>query len=516
MMIGKIFAGFAENRSFFMGLLWSHLLITLASVGLAIVIGLMIGLLISEKSKLAGFIMGVVNVVYTIPSIALLGILISFTGIGNTTAIIALTVYGLLPVVRGTYTGITNIDPKIIEASKALGATRSQIMFKIKLPMAMPVIFSSIRNMVTMTIALAGIASFVGAGGLGVAVYRGITTNNKVLMLEGSILIAVMALVIDWILGLVERKMVSNSRSEKKKSRSRLPIIIGSIAVLLTVLIVSFTRKKGDVIRIASKPTTEGYVLAEIVGQVISKETGIKTEIANGVAGGTLNIHPAVVKGEFDMYTEYTGTSWQVVLKDGRAYSERYFPELKDRYEKEYRLTWKGMFGFNDTYGIGIRKELADRYDIKTYSDLARYSSEFTFGAEYDFFERNDGFKPLSEVYGFHFKSKLDMDNGLKYKALLSGKIDVMTVFTTDGQVSDERIKVLEDDKKFYPSYMAGMVVSENILKKYPRLGPALDKLNGLIDEDEMARMNLEVEAEGKSPAQAASDFLKKKGLLEE
>lgn len=117
MMIGKIFAGFAENRSFFMGLLWSHFLITLASVGLAIVIGLMIGLLISEKRKLAGFIMGVVNVVYTIPSIALLGILISFTGIGNTTAIIALTVYGLLPVVRGTYTGITNIDPKIIEAS---------------------------------------------------------------------------------------------------------------------------------------------------------------------------------------------------------------------------------------------------------------------------------------------------------------------------------------------------------------------------------------------------------------
>lgn len=514
-MIGKIFIGFIENKSLFISLVLSHLFITLVSVGLAIIIGLVIGMLISENKRLAGFVIGLVNVVYTIPSIALLGILISFTGIGNTTAIIALTIYGLLPIVRSTYTGITNIDPKIIEASQALGATKKQILFKIRLPLAMPVIFSAIRNMVTMTIALAGIASFVGAGGLGVAVYRGITTNNKVLMLEGSILIAALALIIDGILGFIEKKTLRR-KTEVKKSKIKLPLLIVGLMALATLIIVNINGKRAGVIKIASKPTTEGYVLGEIAGQLISKETGMKTEITNGVAGGTLNIHPAILKGDFDMYPEYTGTSWQIVLKEERAYSEDLFPELKEKYEKNYVLTWRGMFGFNDTYGIGIRRELADKYNIKTYSDLAKYSPEFTFGAEYDFFERNDGFEPLSKAYGFNFKNKVDMDNGLKYEALLNGKIDVMTVFTTDGQVSDERIKVLEDDKKFYPSYMAGMVVRQDILNKYPNLGPALDKLNGLISENEMSKMNLEVEVGGKSPSEVASEFLKSKGILKD
>ena len=127
-----------------------------------------------------------INIIYTIPSISLLGFLIPFSGIGNTTAIIALTVYALLPMVRNTHTGITNINPGIIEAARGMGSTNAQILYKVKLPLALPVIMSGLRSMVTMTIALAGIASFIGAGGLGVAIYRGITTNNTAMTLRAA------------------------------------------------------------------------------------------------------------------------------------------------------------------------------------------------------------------------------------------------------------------------------------------------------------------------------------------
>ena len=141
---------------------------------------------------------------YTIPSIALFGFLIPFSGIGDTTAILALTVYALLPMVRNTYTGITGIDREIIEAARGMGSTPFQILYKIQIPLAFPVILSGLRNMVVMTIALAGIAAFIGAGGLGVAIYRGITTNNGVLTVAGSLLIAVLALLTDWGIGCYE------------------------------------------------------------------------------------------------------------------------------------------------------------------------------------------------------------------------------------------------------------------------------------------------------------------------
>ena len=196
-MLNEIGTLFVERWDFFAGLLWEHLVISLIAILIAVVIGGIAGILISEFQKAAKPTLGVINFLYTIPSISMLGFLIPFSGVGNVTAVIALTVYALLPMVRNTHTGITNLDPAVLEAAKGMGSTRMQILFKIKLPLAMPVIMSGIRSMVTMTIALAGIASFIGAGGLGVAIYRGITTNNAAMTVSGSILIAVLALLIN-------------------------------------------------------------------------------------------------------------------------------------------------------------------------------------------------------------------------------------------------------------------------------------------------------------------------------
>lgn len=205
-MLAETFELLLSRPSFFAGLLLEHLQISCSAILLACFIGILTGILISEWRQSSKYVMSLVNFVYTIPSIALLGFLIPFSGIGNTTAIIALTIYALLPMVRNTHTGLRNVDPLLVEAAVGMGCTRMQTLKKIRLPLAMPVIMAGFRNMAVMTIALAGIASFVGAGGLGVAIYRGITTNNKAMTIAGSLLIAVLAILADVLIGWLEKR----------------------------------------------------------------------------------------------------------------------------------------------------------------------------------------------------------------------------------------------------------------------------------------------------------------------
>jgi len=196
---------YAQRADWFAGLLQAHIGLALTAIAMSGMIGLLTGIWIAEHPRIAPPVMGVCNVLYTIPAISLLGILIPFSGIGNKTAVIALTVYGIMPMVHNTYVGLTTLDPDILEAARGMGSTGTQALFRVKLPMAAGVILAGVRNMVVMTISVAGIASFVGAGGLGVAVYRGITIYDPAMTAAGSILIALLAIVCDLALGALER-----------------------------------------------------------------------------------------------------------------------------------------------------------------------------------------------------------------------------------------------------------------------------------------------------------------------
>ena len=512
MMINQLMKLLTEDFKFFTNLTIEHILISLLAISIASVLGIILGIIISEYRRFSSLILGTVNILYTIPSIALLGFFITITGVGNTTALIALIIYALLPIIRSTYTGIVTINPLIIEASEGMGSTKLQQLFKVKLPLALPVLMSGIRNMVTMTIALAGIASFVGAGGLGVAIYRGITTNNSAMTFLGSLLIAILALIFDFILGLIEKRLTNHKRV-KYKINPKL-IILGLFIVIFGAYF-SLNSKKDKTINIATKPMTEGYILGQMLTELIEQDTDLKVNITNGVGGGTSNIHPAIVKGEFDLYPEYTGTSWEAVLKKEDSYDESKFDELQKEYKEKYNLEYVNLYGFNNTYGLAVNKDIAEKYNLKTYSDLAKVSNNLIFGAEYDFFEREDGYKELQKVYNIDFKKKIDMDIGLKYQAMKDKKIDVMVIFTTDGQLAISDVVVLEDDKKMYPSYRAGTVIRSEILSEYPELKPVLEKLNNILDDKTMADLNYQVESEGKKPEDVAREYLQEKGLLE-
>lgn len=282
--------------------------------------------------------------------------------------------------------------------------------------------------------------------------------------------------------------------------------------VIVAVLTVVFTgcRKDNALIHMATKPMTEQMITGNLMKMLIEQDTNLKVEVTDGVGGGTANIWPAMEKGEFDFYPEYTGTGWNTVLKEGSLYNESMFSELQHGYE-EQGMTWTGMLGFNNTYGLAVTREAAEQYNLKTYSDLAKAAQNLIFGAEYDFFEREDGYDALQETYGMEFKDTKDMDIGLKYDAILQKQIDVMNIFTTDGRLAVSDIVVLEDDKGLYPSYMCGFVVRKEVLSAHPELQAVFDKVTGLITDTEMAELNHMVESEGKSPEEVVLYLFEKK-----
>lgn len=268
-------------------------------------------------------------------------------------------------------------------------------------------------------------------------------------------------------------------------------------------------------IRIATKPMTEQFILGEMLGLLIEENTDLQVEITKGIGGGTSNIHPALMQGNFDLYPEYTGTAWQVILKrDTLLPPDILWKEVERIYKDSLHLIWTGLYGFNNTYGLAVTKPIAQQYGLENISDLSRYPNLFAFGAEYDFFEIHKGYDALCSVYNLKFKKTTDMDIGLKYQAMKANKIDVLNVFTTDGQLEDANLKVLKDDKHFFPSYYCGTIVRQQTLSQYPELLPVLKKMDGILNDSIMAHLNYEVDLQGKSDREVAINFLKSKGLL--
>lgn len=290
-------------------------------------------------------------------------------------------------------------------------------------------------------------------------------------------------------------------------------IILFAIGMML-VTMAGCTKQENGVIKIASKPMTEQYILTEIMKQMIEAETDLTVEVTKGVGGGTTNIHPALVKGEFDLYPEYTGTAWVTVLKKTEIPEEDVLlKELQKEYEKE-GLYFSDLYGFNNSYTLAVRKEIAEKFQLETYSDLAKASKEIVFGGNYDYMEREDGYPLLCSAYGMEFKDTVDMDIALKYKAMEQKEMDVTNAFTTDAMLSVADVKILEDDRHFFTTYYCGTVARKEVLEKYPSLKAVLDKMTGLISDEDMRNMNYEVEGKERDEAEVAKEFLTEKGIL--
>jgi glycine betaine/choline ABC-type transport system substrate-binding protein len=296
-------------------------------------------------------------------------------------------------------------------------------------------------------------------------------------------------------------------------------IILLLITLLLLAAGIITTHEKTASARlvVASKPTSEQYILGEMAALLIEENTVLSVERKFGMGGGASAIHPAIVNKEIHIYPEYSGTAWLYVLKRPTETARSdFFPELEKVYRDSFGLLWTGRLGFNNTFTLALPEETAREFDIETYSDLAAYSDKLIFGAEFDFFEREDGYPGLLNYYDFRFLKIEELDINLKYEALKNERVDVINAFSTDSRIRAFNLRVLEDDKDFFPEYEAGYVINESTAKEYPEVMEWLERLSGRISNTDMTALNYRVEIENQTTQKVARDFLIKQGLINE
>ena len=500
-----------------------HLWLVFISISIAIVIALPLGVLITRRKRLRGPVLGIANVMQTIPSLALFGFLIPLPfigGIGPRTAIVALVIYALLPIIRNTVTGILGVDRNVREAAVAMGMTDRQVLLQVELPLAMSVILTGVRVAVVITIGVAIIAAAVGAGGLGEYIFRGLRNDDNRLLLAGAVPSALMALIADFGFSLIEKRFDPNVQ----RTRAGKPLRAIAWAVLvLGIALMGYAAWRGIKTRsgaslsqghvtVGSKDFTESILLAEIVAQMLEARDIEVDRVFD--LGGNL-AHNAIIAGQIDLYPEYTGTSFAAILhhqpiSDPRAV----YDQVKREYSQQFNVEVSAPLGFENTYAILVRGEDARRLSLKTISAAAAYAPQWRVGFGQDFMSRVDGYAGFSRAYGLKFAdAPHEMALDLSYTALASHKVDLIAGNSTDGRIAALDLIQLEDDRRYFPPYEAVYLTRKDALARVPALAEVLQRLGGAISTDDMRKLNYEVDGAKRDKKVVIREWLAKKGL---
>ncbi len=491
-----------------------HLLLVGTAIGLALAICLPLGLWISRRPRWAGPVLALASTVQTIPSLAIFGLLLTVPllgGIGTTPAIVALTLYALLPLLRGLATGLAQVPPVLKEAGRALGLSGRQVLLHVELPLALPSLMAGIRVATVIGVGVATIAAAIGAGGLGVFIFRGIATVNNGLILAGALPAAAIALAADGGLGLLEKRLV---RRRPKRGRAggrralRLALGLAVLALGAVLALRLLQVPTGGTVRIGSKSFTEQLILGELLAQEIEAATPLQVRRDFGL-GGTGLIHEAVRSGRIDGYVEYTGTAWTTLLEqpppppDTPDPARQVFENTRRLYAERFGLRVFPSLGFENSFAILVRRAEAERLGIATISAAAPHTPAWRAGFGYEFLNRPDGFPGLARRYGLRFARPPEaMDLGLTYRALAEGRVDLIAGDTTNGLIPALDLQQLRDDRHYFPPYDAVPVFNAASLGRHPELGPVIAALAGRIPAATMQRLNAQVDLDGRGVAE--------------
>jgi osmoprotectant transport system permease protein len=518
-------SGWAEflkaNGQEILRLMGEHFMIVLVSTSIAVAIGIPLGIVLSRRPRLRSPVLGFANVMQTVPSLALFGFLIPLPfigGIGARTAIVALVLYALLPVIRNTVTGILGVDKNVREAAVAMGMTDRQILWQVELPLAMSVILTGVRVAVVISVGVATIAAAVGAGGLGTFIFRGLRQYDNRLILAGAIPAALMALAADFGLGLLEKRFdASAKRTQKKRSPLKRALLWSALASILLIGAVVAWRgarpssgesagARGRVV-VGSKDFTESVLLAEIFAQMLEAR-GVEVVRQFELAGNT--VHEALLAGEIDCYPEYTGTSYMAILKhplntDARAVYEA----VRRDYAEKFNVEVSPSLGFSNNFAILVRGADARRLNLKTISDAAQHAREWRAGFGQDFMSRADGYPGFARTYNLKFAAApREMDLSLTYRALSTKQVDLIAGNSTDGLIATLDLFELEDDRRYFPPYEAVILMRRDTMARVPAAAEVLNQLKGALSTEEMRRLNYEVDGNKRDKREVAREWI--------
>ncbi len=510
----------SEQLALLPGFLTAHLQLALPALLVATLVSIPLGVLVTRHRGLEPGVVGTASLIQTIPSLALLAIMVpalaalgsvtervfgfELRGIGYAPAFVALTLYGLLPILRNTVTGIEGVDPALIEAARGVGMTPNQQLRRVEFPLAMPVIVAGLRTSTVWVVGIATLSTPVGATSLGNFIFSGLQTRNFDAVLVGCVAASVLALTLDQLI----RALESGIR-ERRPTRVRLAG--GALVALFLFTGASFVAERAGggrrPVAIGSKTFTEQYVLSEMLAQQITARTGLPTSAVQSL--GSTVAFDALRTGDLDLYVDYSGTLWATIM--GRADLPRERSSVLDEVTRflrdEHGITVVGALGFENTYALGMRAAHARELGVASIGDLALHAGGLEIGGDYEFFQRTE-WKALVAAYALAFQRERSMDPALMYQAVAQGEVDVISAYSTDGRIAVYDLLLLEDDRGVIPPYDAIVLASRRLAEERPEVLAALRPLMGAVDATAMQRMNLAVDRDGASPRAVARRFL--------
>jgi osmoprotectant transport system permease protein len=491
-----------------------HVLLSAAALALGVVISLPLALLAARNARVRWPILAVASLIQTIPGLALLALFyplllalstltqsllgLNIPALGFLPALLALTLYSILPMLRNGVTGLTGIDPAILEAADGVGMTARQKLLKVEVPLAAPVVMAGVRTAAVWTIGAATLSTPVGQTSLGNFIFSGLQTENWISVLVGCAAAAVLALIVDQLLGLVESGAAQ--RSTRRASAGLAGLAIGTFAALTPL----FAAPVATYV-IGAKNFSEQFILAELIGLRL-ENAGASVERKDGL--GSAVIFRALANNEIDVYVDYSGTLWTNLLQRADTLPRgRMLTELGTALRRDYGVTLVGSLGFENAYALAMRRERAAALGITSIEDLARRAGQLTLGADLEFLSRPE-YAALKEAYALKFKGERSYNPTFMYRALQSGEADVISAFSSDGRIAAQKLLVLDDPKRAIPNYDAIMLLAPK-RKDDGLLLRLLTPLIGAIPVDRMRDANLLVDRDNdkRSPREAAQSL---------
>lgn len=497
----------------------AHLDLVIEALTLAVLIGVPLGIMAARSRAAERLVVGLANVLQTVPSLALLGfLLIVFQGqIGKPPARAALVVYALLPIIKNTILGLRGIAPGVSEAALGLGMRAWQRLWIVELPLAVPILLGGVRVATVASVGMATLAAAIGAKGLGSYIFRGVSLSDSRLILLGSIPAALLALACDASLGEVERTL-----DPTRPHPSRVRALAASVAIALLLALAGWgwwgdggRGDRSNTVVIGSKDGSEMIVLGHMLADLVEARTDLKVDRRFNL-GGTLVCYNALRQGGLDAYVEYTGTALTTILKEPpRSDPAQVRQRVRTVLAEQHAIACLNPFGFENTFALLMRRTHAEALGIKTISDLRRHLTTLRSGFGPEFMNRPDGYPGLTRTYELAFThAPREMDRNLLYQAVAQGSIDLAAGDSTDGRIAALDLVVLKDDLRYFPPYEAVPLLREEALGKDARLRATLNELAGRIDAATMRRLNQEVDVKRRDPAQVAREFLRSERLL--
>ena len=507
-------------------LLAAHLQLSLVALLLGLMISIPLGVLLTRRRSWEPTILGIAGVIQTIPSLALLAFMVPALGalgglteawfgfevsaIGYGPALVALTLYSMLPMLQNTLTGVLGVDEALKEAARGVGMTDRQQLWRVELPQALPVIVAGVRTATVWVVGTTTLSTPIGAPSLGNYIFTGLNTRNFTAVTVGCVASAGLAIVLDSLIRFAQRAVENRNRGRVRFALVAAALLYGYTAY--TFVADRFGSDRRPVVQLGSKAFTEAYIMTELFAARIEEETEYRTEQTKSL--GSAVIFEALKTGDLHAYLDFSGTIWTNVMKRGEPPAERdaILDEVKAGLEADHDVIMLGSLGYENLYAFAMRRSHAESLGIKRVSDLVRHADTLEMAADFEFFGRPE-WKSVKSKYNLDFGKRRTMDSALMYAALAEGEVDVISAYTTDGRIDALDLLVLEDDRQAIPPYHGILLLNGAFARSHSRVVDALRPLIGRFNESFVRSLNAQVDQDKKTPREVGRAALKELGL---